>query len=400
MWEYAYREMIQRKGRALSVIFGHAFTVIIFIVLMMLLARSEDAIDNVLMSTGTHFIAFKPACCGFPLVLDETNEGFWANGSRSQILSVEEFDKIKHLKSVADVSPFLLYQFKNQIKGNNITLGGFDLESPYAVANTVCSNGDIVAGRFLRSDDINNVLIEESFARAYSLHIDSTIQVLDKKLHVVGIVNAGIRPAKADVYLPISEAGQLVENRLIDKLDGRMNVILVESANAHTHKQAMSEVNAILGNEGLISTYGCFKPAAGAMTINRDVIWLITWMLFVFVVAISLRIQHAFVLERKRDIGILNAIGWSGSMVISLVFRETVIQTILGCLIGSLIAFLIHLFIPFHVITGIGYVPESAVFLTSAMFAVLLTFCAGLISGWFASWLIIKRRPSHNLKFA
>jgi putative ABC transport system permease protein len=56
------------------------------------------------------------------------------------------------------------------------------------------------------------------------------------------------------------------------------------------------------------------------------------------VVLFAAKSQLASVVERRGDIGVLKAIGWSGRQVVTLLLAESVIQGLIGGLLGGLAA--------------------------------------------------------------
>ncbi len=402
MWQYAWRETWRRKGRSLANIIGYLLAVAMMVVLISVLVFSRDASSAVLTSTGTHFIGFTPKCnteyCSAGLV-DEQNEGFLANGGPAKLMSASVVAEIQELSSVADASPFLLFKFNNPQDGSTFTVGGFDPSNTISVATTCCSVTDVVQGRFLLPDDYGLVLLEQSYAVSNFLQAGSRITIAGEEFTVAGIVSPGIRPAKADIYMTLADAERVINKRLLIPLDNQINIVLVESANANVHQQAMKDVSEILGERSLISTYGCYRPAATAMGINENGVWLVIGILGISVVALALKSQYSSVIERRRDIGILKAIGWSDRDIVSQILDESLIQAAIGAAGGCLIAVIILLAVPLEALSNIETTATITISPVALAAGFGLALLGGMVAGIFPALTAARLRPADSLRY-
>ena len=387
MLNYALREMSRRRGRSIINMLGYGASVLIFSVLVSLLAGSKKAVQQVLTSTGTHFIAFQPGCCDFPTVKDVDNEGFWANGSRSRLFSSDVLGRIQGLESVADASPFLLFKMKRAKDAENgsIFIGGFDPSNTLSVANTSCSASDIVDGRFLLAKDTAAVILEQSFAVSQKLHVGDSLSVSGAVFPVVGLINPGIRPAKADAYFVYSTAKKLISSHTWLPLENETNIVLVESASAFAHGQAMEDVRQIIGDLGLISTYGCYQSAASAMTLQQRSIVGLLVLILLFVFFSSFRTQSALLMERKREMEILHAIGWTRGLIMKLIFSESFVQAICGSLAGGAVAFILVFLFPVKAVLGVETVHLTQL-LRVILFGTSLSAVAGMLAAMISAY--------------
>jgi ABC-type lipoprotein release transport system permease subunit len=371
----------------------------IFTIILSLLLTSEKAINNILNNTGTHFISFRPLCCGLPYIQkSDRKQNFIANGIPSQPLPIEFLKKIQNLPEVLDASPYLLYQLHDSKRERDFTIGGFEPKNAVAVANTSCAATDLIAGRFLHENDTTAVLLEESFAAITGIRIGQNIAPGGVTLIVVGIVNPGIRPAKADMYVPYHTAEKIIGRQLEVPVKDIMNIVLVESANAHVHQKAMHEVSTLMGKESLISTYNCFKPASGAMDINKKVLGLLFALMFVFVLAFSFENQYSSIIERRHDLGILSAIGWPNKRIIFLIALESFLYISIGGLTAGILSAVLFIALPVQTII------DSTVFNNVGTASHVLAFgyvsvlCAGISSGIIPVWLMVRKIPANNLQ--
>ncbi|MGI2335175.1 MAG: ABC transporter permease [Dehalogenimonas sp.] len=394
MWHYAWRETVRHKWRAAGNIFGYLISVATMIVLVSVLNFSSTVSGDILTTTGTHFIAFQPECfseeCSADLI-DPFREGFTANGSPARLLDISIIDDIKSLPTVADAAPVVYFEIIDPGTDRPFTIIGLPDLNSVVVRTTTCSASDLVTGRFLDPGDKNMVMVEEAYAYAQITPAGLPITIGGEQFTVAGIINTGIRPAKADIYMTMNDAFRVINSRLNTPIQNKMNIILVESASSIVHPQAMKDVQNVLGQNSLISTYGCFSPAAAAMGINENGLRMVTIIITLAVIIFAIKSQYSSVIERRYDIGIMKAIGWSDRKVIGQLLYESFIQGATGGIIGVLAGIAILLFTPLGQFIDNG----TEVQITVSWIAVIAGFClatlggiiAGIIPGLFASRL-------------
>lgn len=396
MLKYAWREIIRRKGRSVAAILSYALATMIFSVLISLLQYTEYSEYKTLYNTGTHFIAFSPVCCNLPLLRDETHEGFWANGGRSSLIPLEMIDTIRNLHSVRDASPALMFRLKDSLNNVGLTLSGFDPLNTISVANTICSATDIISGRYISPDDSNAIMVEESYARSHKLLVGKSLILAGIPVSIIGIVQAGIRPVKADLYTTFQGAERIINRRTWNPLNREMNIILVESANAQVHNQAILDVKNILGKDNIISSYSCHTPAREAMNLNRQMLWLGVIFVTIFIIVHVTRNQYASLVERRREIGILQSMGWSGKRIVATIGNEFLLQAFIGGIFGGYFAILSQLAIPkssssCHILCAIDCYGNTLI-----GFGIIMTLVGFL--GILLTCISVRLRPIKNLQ--
>jgi putative ABC transport system permease protein len=385
MWKYAWREIIRRKGRSTAAIFSYALATVVFSVLISLLQYSEHSQYRTLYNTGKHFIVFSPIDCKLPLLNEETQEVFWTNGSHSAIMPLHLIDTIKALPSVRDASPLLMFRFADNLPGSEVIVSGFDLENNISIASTICSTTDLVSGRFIAHDDTNAVMVEESYALSHKITAGKSVKIAGTSFQVIGIINAGIRPAKADIYMPFRQAEQLISRRTWNPIKDKMNSILVESNSAQLHKQAVQEVITLLGKDQIVSSYSCHTPATDSININKRLLWFGIVFVTMFVAVHVFRNHYASVIERRREIGVLQSIGWQQKRITRVIGYEYILQALLGGVLGQYLAIIVQISLPAsesscHILCaidsfGIMLIGFGVIFFIASVSALMFAFC-------------------------
>ncbi|HPY78180.1 MAG TPA: ABC transporter permease, partial [Anaerohalosphaeraceae bacterium] len=344
-------------------------------------------------------IAFLPGCCPNNCLPSAANpdEGLFFNGVQTQLLPADLVDKVNEFPSVKEAAPFLVFRFKDPADGLPFTVGGFDPRNRTAVDSTSCASSDILEGRFLTPEDRRVVMLEEGYARAKNLSAGGSIMIAGHLFTILGVVNPGIRPAKADVYMHIQDAEQVINQRLTSPLDHQFNTLLVETAGAKSQDQAIQAVKQLLP-ETVVSTYACYRPAAQVMGINEAAVWLLIVVIGLGAVAWATKSQWASIIERRREIGILKALGWTDTVVLGQILTESLVQAVIGGIVGCLAAILILLLVPTASIAGLpleSHWPVLAIVLLSGF---LLAVIGALLAGSIPALLAARSRPADALR--
>ena len=400
----ALRETVRRRGRSTFVVASYAIATASIIVIFALIIHANNATGRILASTGTHFIAFAPAskagdCDCAQRLIDPEHEGFIASGGGPSLpVSIDLSLKANAIPSVSGASPYLLFRLKDDKLGS-FTLGGFDVADNKAVGTTCCAPSDIISGVFLSPGDGGKVMLEEAFAKSVKLGAGDKIVLGNREFTVCGIINPGIRPAKADIYMPFREATPVINTRLKRPLINEMNILLVEALNANVQIAAMKAVKNIMPGS-VISSYACYKPAAAVMDMNMRSAWLVVVIIIFVAILVAMRAQSAAVIERRRDIAILKSIGWTNGNVLMLILSEMVIQATTGGILGILAASLFLMALPPAILSGAQ--SSNAISVPADLIALSLCFSilGGVIAGIIPAMSAARMFPAEAFRQA
>ena len=199
------------------------------------------------------------------------------------------------------------------------------------VGPTRALTGRLVAGRAFRSGEHDVAVLDLHYARFYGLEAGSQVEVGGRRLQVVGIVELTetSQAAAANVYLPLAHAQALaglgtdqvnqvyvqirsaaevdaVVERLTSRL-GRVSVVTEDS------------LVQVMGGIALVSSR--FAVAAGAVGLAGGL--LLAWLAL-----------QALVAERRREIGVMKAVGWRRRDVAGVFLREALLLSVLGGVLG------------------------------------------------------------------
>lgn len=421
------RELRRNKLRSCAVLVGYIIAVTIMLVTADLLLFAKVAENETMSTTGTHFATYLPNCGDITTLseqeieelakgiipqkckelcknctgcnkkpIDILNEGFIVNTNTTRLLSLDLVEKVNHLKTVKDASGYLMFRFRNPDFGRLFTVGGFQLGS-IAVETNCCSPADLVDGAFLSPAMVNKVLVEQGYAINMGLLTGSKVSIAQEQFEVVGIVNSGVKPGKADIYMLFAEAERVINRRIKNPLFHEANLILIEAADPAQHNQAISEVKALMQHDSIIS-YGCYKLAAGILGFNERSIWVFMALIGLGAILFAVKVQWSSVIERNKNIAILKAIGWTDRVIILQILAESLLQALVGCFIGVLLSRIIVMTAPVASLLGID--AEPAWFSSPLMILIIVAFAiaGGTFAGIIPVLVSFKSRPSDILR--
>lgn len=423
----AFRELSRSKLRSTAVAISYLITVAVMLLTANLLLFSRYAENEVLASTGTHFVTYLPNCGDITTLseqeiadlargvipakcqelcknctgcnkkaIDILNEGFMINTNTTRLITLDLVDKIRRLETVGDASGYLLFRFRDPKTGRLFAVGGFDPKST-AVATTCCSRSDLIAGTFINSDSTGKVMLEQGYAANLGLKAGDQIVVASESFEIVGIINPGVRPGRADVYMLFTDAERVINRRIRNPLFQEANIILIEAASSKLHDQAINDVKNIVQSDALVS-YGCYVPASQALGLNEKTVWLFLALVGGAAVLFAVKTQISSVIERRRQLAVLKAVGWKNSVVIAQIFTESLLLALSGSVAGALVAWCALQGLPLTSLLGIlADVPLAFNWqLLSAI--ILFAVGGGAVAGLLPAIIVVRQNPAEVLR--
>jgi putative ABC transport system permease protein len=308
-------------------------------------------------------------------------------------------DEIRRSPNVKSASPLLTFTIiTDEYINRSWVLAGFDPADMESVRMASCSATDVIEGRLIEAEDAGMVLLEQTFADAEQYRVGDIIYLGDSEFTVAGILTPGTRPAKADIYMPLQEAVQVLNTRIERPVMNVANVVLVDGASAFLNNHAISDVKEILGFNSSTIGYGCFNPAGAAMGITMRGMRILGLIVFASVMILIVASQYYSVVERQNDIGILKAIGWSDRNVISQVMAESFIQSVIGGIAGSVAAIIIFISLPVDFLFGIEGQSGFSINTVIVTTGYILTVFAGTVAGLISALASLRLQPADILR--
>lgn len=284
----------------------------------------------------------------------------------------------------------------------------------------------INAGRYWQAGR-QEALVETAYAQQWGIKPGDGIPLAGETYTVAGLVDASRVPkvATANIYLPLSQAQHIAAaspqlQAVSPFAPSDVNLLFITADQAKT-PQLVSSIAAVLGPKAAISTPESFLKSLGTLFALSDNFALtVSFIVIVVTLLITFKSMAANVAERRREIGVLKAVGWTNRQVTMQITAEAVSQCLMAAVVGLLAALLavaalglvtVHIPIPWEMSPSPHFMPGGGdpVFKTLqlpihitpglALFAVALSAIVGSLTAGMLGHHIARIKPSEVLKY-
>jgi len=196
----------------------------------------------------------------------------------------------------------------------------------------------IVEGRFLTEGDAQAIVLPENLAVKLELAIGDVLVLPAAKgtadFEVVGLLTARPVPGAADeVYVPLAAAQALFNH------PGRLNVMEAIFTPDADRAQVESAVLAKMGAGFKVGALEYGSELFAALEMGQFAFIMFGVMALAMGAFIILNTFRTIVAERRRDLGMLRAVGASRQTIIGLIVTEGLIQSVVGTVIGLIVGY-------------------------------------------------------------
>jgi putative ABC transport system permease protein len=264
----------------------------------------------------------------------------------------------------------------------------------------------VIAGRYLNDSDTASAIISQTLADAFSVKVGDTFRLPAAsgmtELTVVGILPADISSGNEKVLVNLPQA-QLMTNE-----PGKVNLIELDVeafAGQARRAEIQKNIEAALGPNYQVGTLMAGDEMFAALQLGQIALSLFGVLALFMGGFIIFNTFRTIVTERRRDIGMLRALGATRRTVIGTILAEGLLQGLLGSAIGLLLGYLLAI-----LVLKFAYGPLSqfinlrlgapvispVLVIVSILLGVGVTVLAGLIPAWNASHItpLEALRPS------
>jgi len=372
--DLAIKNIFRQKTRTILTIVG----ILIGISAVVALGSISEGMKS-MMNEEMQFLG------GTIMVSSKGSSGLMFGGGNSEI-SKYDLENFQDFSDVKQVVPFVISIGQIQIgQGSPVEIIGI---RPEDVDYFKSKGTELDSGRVLETGDTYQALIGYKYAEDNDLGIGDSIEVKKSSFEVVGIIE------KTDTNM---------DNAIILPLDTMMDVYNMENyQSAFIIPEDLSKIQDLA--DDLTSSFDDFD-----FTTSNDIVKQmsrIVDMISFFTIGISsiaaivggLGVMNTMimsVLERKREIGIMKAIGATKKYILTQILLESVIISLIGGIIGLLVGGVGSYSLRF-ISSGLT---EARVTINLAVgglsFAVLL----GLVGGFYPAWSASKLDPIEAIRY-
>ena len=232
----------------------------------------------------------------------------------------------------------------NKLTGASaVTVTGVDVTTAQTVRNYTLKEG-----RFLQTDDTYSTVIPQMLAEKMELHIGDMLSIPSSegmaKLKVVGILSLSAAAGLDEILVPLPVAQSILN--LPEKIN-TIDILIKSGVNRDT---VVTSILAKLGSNFKSGPIQVGDELASALMLGESMMWLFGIMALAMAAFIIFNTFRTVVAERRRDLGMLRAIGASKRTVMGLILTESLIQGIIGTGIGLVLGYLMSSLI----LSGVG----------------------------------------------
>ena len=257
-------------------------------------------------------------------------------------------------------------------------------------------------GRFIKAGDSNKAVLESHFAKFNHLKVGNDVSLGSKTFKVVGIlkIGEGSPTFSSNAYIESSDAQSISGIKEWDQLYLKVDDISNEEAVRVEISKIDPQITIISGN--YISA-----SLSNVLNIYRTFYWVGVSVMTLIAILVLFKVNAMALLERRRDIAILQTVGWTKVEIAKQILLETSLQTILGFILGAIASLAVIILLGAVSIQSMSTGLES----TPTTISMPLAFPLGnaaedlglcIIVSLLVSYLLAKRvamiKPSENLR--
>jgi lipoprotein-releasing system permease protein len=248
----------------------------------------------------------------------------------------DQIVKIRNLAGVQSQSEAVLFwDFASKAFSSVVGFNYEDTEGPALLRNA------LVSGRYLTRGDTDKVLADLTWAEAEKAVLGGQVTIAGRAFTIVGIVDSSriSRIATAQLYIPLADAraiahGSASINAVHPFGSDDANLLFIKAERDKTESIAAG-IKAILGAKASVATPDSFKETLGSLFALTDrFAGLISGLTIIAALLLVARTAAAGIKERTAEIGVMKAIGWSGTDIIRQLAAESIVLIVTGTLLG------------------------------------------------------------------
>ncbi len=363
------RNFMNRRIRTTLTLLGVGVAISTFVALTGLTDNFKDSMRNTYKSRATDIIILEGGTVDlFSTTIDESL-----------------VNEIRKIEGVNDATMILadLYSFKFK---QYTLIYGWPLDS--YLFNELKVNGSM-------PKNPDEVIIGNMASRKLSKKIGDSINIRRKKFKVVGVFQSHSVLEEGSVIMDLKRLQDL------KRIPGRVSLIFVKtSLNQKNTSQDIAVVRERIQNAFVnleVKDISDFVGTHTPLLLVSNFTWGISIISFIIVILGIANTMMTSIFERRREIGILLAIGWQKSRIVSLILIESVFLGLIGGILGVVIGYVIlNSLVATPQLEGMLSISYSSIFILRVIFIALIL---GIFSGIYPALRAVRIEPIEILRY-
>ena len=364
--KFILKNPFRRKNSAILAIVGIAIGIIVIVAL--------GGITNGLVNTFEDTIHAGGA--DFQISGKETGDSAYGTNT----IDASWTDKIAGVQGVEEAYP--IYVVLTSVGDDYMnTLIGID------PSGTTLADISIKDGRIFE-DSENEAIMGEIYADDNNYEVGDTIEIDHEDFEIVGIYETGDSQMAGGVFTSISKVGELMDD------EDSISNIYVKVEKGVDAKEVADRIDDKYGDKiTTITSVMEMEQMADMLNMLQASTWAISLLAIVVGGLGIINTMLMSVFERTSEIGVLKAVGWSNSKILTMIVGESLVVTIVSAIIGSAIGFFACTLLG----PQLGIEPLFTPIIFMQAFAVAIV--VGIIGGIYPALKAVKLPPTEALRY-
>ncbi len=200
----------------------------------------------------------------------------------------------------------------------------------------------VTAGRYLEASDSASTVISQTLADSLSVNVGDTFSIPTvngiTELRVAGILPPRTQPGNEEVLVTLAQAQEMTgETSRVNTID----INVETTAGEARHAEIQANIEASVGEDYHVGTLMAGTEMFASLKLGQAMMNLFGVLALFMGGFIIFNTFRTVVAERRRDIGMLRALGASRGTIIGMILAEGLLQGVIGTAAGLLFGYLL-----------------------------------------------------------
>ena len=378
------KNIIRRRGRFIFTLLGITIGMASFVTLLSLGGNMRGEVTRQARALGANLIITPKNWCAYDQISILTGE------SLPESLQYDVLAKVSAVEGITAV-PYLTQ--RTAVQNNPVLVTGI---LPQEMMDF--KSWEIADGEYFISNDERAAVLGSSIANTFNLTLNDVLTIRGERFPVKGILQTTGNNDDVSIYLPLYVVQEIYNvsgyiSYIAATVDDMANldsyvaaIVDVANVSVTSDRQLLSSVLAIIGSVNMT-----LQMIAGVALIAAAFGIINTMMTAIY--------------ERRREIGILRAIGGKMSAIFKAFLLESGLYGLLGGIIGVAVGFAASL-IASPLISQSGFnallkgaTPEASLDASIVFTAILFSLVISIFSGMYPAWRASKLTPVEAISY-